>query len=378
MKIILTLPSLQDPGGVAGFYRSVLPRLTEKGVEVSTLEIGSTRGAFGLFHPVRDQIELSARIRREGADLVHVNPSLDARSFFRDGLFVRQALNRGMPVVVFFHGWKLPFEATVDRRLQGFFRATFGGASVILCLSEGVARKLRAWGARAPVRVTATAIPDDLVAGFSLQRKQRQARTAGPARILFLARLERAKGIIEALQAVSLLTMQGLDVTLDVAGSGGAEDEARSLASVLPGLEGRVRFHGYVQGEQKKALLEKSHLYCFPSHTEGMPLSILEAFAFGLPVVTRCVGGIGEFFQNGVMGYAAQSADPGEIAGLLKKVLTDQGLMQRMSRHNHEWAMARCMASASADRLLEAYREVRQQDSTAPRKASRRQRRMAA
>jgi glycosyltransferase involved in cell wall biosynthesis len=360
MRAILTLPSLRDPGGVAGFYNSVLPRLADRGVEISTLEIGGTRGAFGLLHPVRDQIELASRLRREPADLVHVNPSLDARSFLRDGLFVGQGLRRRMPVVVFFHGWLSSFETVVEGRLRGFFQRTYGKADTFLVLARAFAEKLRQWGITAPIQVTTTVIPDELIRGFSLENRLERLAAVPPARILFLARVEPGKGIFETIQAVELLVREGLDVSLDVAGDGSALPAAEKEAASRPALRGRVRFIGYVRGEAKKAILEQSDVYCFPSHSEGMPLSILEAMAFGLPVVTRAVGGIAEFFQDGAMGYAASGPDPRELAALLKRLLGDRGRMAEMARTNHAWTMRNCRASGAAARLEESYREARE------------------
>jgi glycosyltransferase involved in cell wall biosynthesis len=360
MRALLTLPSLSDPGGVAGFYNSVLPRLADRGVEVSALEIGRTRGAFGMLHPVLDQLELAARLRRVGADLVHVNPSLDARSFLRDGLFVRQALRRRMPVVVFFHGWLAAFESVVEGRLRGFFRRTYGQADTFLVLARAFADKLRQWGITAPINVTTTVISDELIEGFSLSRRLERLSAVPPARILFLARVEPGKGIFETIEAVDLLVREGIDVSLDVAGDGSALPAAEKEAAARTSLRGRVRFIGYVRGEAKKAILEQSDVYCFPSHSEGMPLSILEAMAFGLPVVTRAVGGIAEFFQDGAMGYAASGPDPRELAALLKRLLGDRTRMAEMARTNHAWTMQNCRASTAAARLEESYREARE------------------
>jgi glycosyltransferase involved in cell wall biosynthesis len=358
MKVCVTLPSLSDPGGVAGFYRVVLPHLAGNDVEVSTVEIGRKTGGSRFFRPVQDQVRLSRSLRAEKPQVLHVNPSLDRKSFLRDGLFIRQALRRGCAVVVFFHGWKTPFEKSVEGRLRPFFLRTYAKADAFLVLSSEVAEKLRQWGVSAPIRVTRTAVPDDLVESFSMEERMKRIRGGSAVRILFLARLERAKGIFETIDAVKILAERGRDVRLDIAGDGSAAEEVRARVSACGALDGRIRMLGYVQGESKRRALAESHIYCFPSHTEGMPLSVLEAMALGLPVVTRLVGGIKDFFQDGVMGYAVNGPDPVALADRLDALMADREAMAAMARFNSAWVLAHCRASRSAESLRDVYHQA--------------------
>lgn len=74
--------------------------------------------------------------------------------------------------------------------------------------------------------------------------------------------------------------------------------------------------------EKKKIETFISHdIYCFPTYGEGMPVSLLEAMAFGFPVVTRPVGGIKDFFENGKHGFLTNSKDPEIFAELIEKFL---------------------------------------------------------
>jgi glycosyltransferase involved in cell wall biosynthesis len=358
VKLLVTVPSLEDPGGVAGYYRAVLPALRSTGVDVSPLEIGGTRNGMGFLHPVRDQLSLGAALRGQRYDVVQVNPSLDLKSFIRDGLFVRRALRTGARVVVFFHGWLASFEPVVEGRLWGFFQATYARAHSFIVLSSAFADTLRRWGVKAPIRVEATAIPNDFTDGFRPEEKLRGMAAGDPVRVLFLARLEKGKGIFDTLDAVKTLVERGADIRLDIAGDGSAREGVTRRLREDKSLSGKARFLGYVRGAEKREVLASSHVYCLPSETEGMPVSVLEAMAYGLVVVTRLVGGLKDFFIEESMGRAIPSPDQGSLATVLESLIKDREAMIRMSKFNAAYIKSRYLASHSASMLGETYREA--------------------
>ena len=109
-KILITLPAFQDPGGVATFYNSILPHLQNEEYDFITLEIGSTKGHGNKLYPLSDQLRFRRSLISHRPNLVHINPSLDLKSFLRDGLLVYPAKLKRLPVLVFFHGWGKNFE----------------------------------------------------------------------------------------------------------------------------------------------------------------------------------------------------------------------------------------------------------------------------
>ena len=89
-----------------------------------------------------------------------------------------------------------------------------------------------------------------------------------------------------------------------------------------------------------------------------MPTAVLEAMVFGLPVVSRSVGGLKDFFINGKFGYITESRDPSVFAALIEKLIADRHLMTKMSVNCHNYAKKRFMASMVTARLENIYREV--------------------
>ncbi len=357
-KIILTTPALSDQGGVASYINSVLPFLTNRH-DIHCFEIGGTKGKNGIFHPIVDQTGFHRLITSKQFDICHVNPSLNVKSFIRDGLFVWQAKRKGLPVFVFFHGWRKDFEQKVAGKYLPFFRNTFGRADAFIVLANEFKEVLRQWGVRQPIFLGTTTVEEGLLNGFSIEDKIRRIRQAEKIKILFLSRLEREKGVFETVDAVSDLSAQGYQVVLSIAGDGSVMAELRQYISTKKLPENTIHLLGYVQGSEKKAAFADNHIYCFPTrYGEGLPTSVVEAMAFGMPVVTCPVGGIADFFEDGVMGYLWKRGEPESLAELLKNLIGARGKITEFGRCNHIYAKENFMASRAAESLGSIYNRI--------------------
>ncbi|MCE5336075.1 MAG: glycosyltransferase family 4 protein [Desulfobacteraceae bacterium] len=354
MNILITLPSLDDPGGVAGYFRAVLPRLRTESCRVEVIEIGSTQSCAGALHPLLDPLRLFLRLIRGETDLLHVNPSMNFRSFFRDSIFVLIAALLRIPVLVFFHGWDEKFANRVDHGFRRFFRTTYGRAGGFIVLARDVKEQLRMWRITAPIHLATTAVEDlgdgQCAPDFASGGSKGEAR---PLRVLFLSRIVREKGIFEAIDACGLLSSRSVPVLLTIAGEGPELDEARNYARLRLGAN--ARFTGYVTGSAKTEVFANSDVYLFPSYTEGMPVSVLEAMAMGLPVIARRVGGLKDFFDHGKMGFITDSMDPQVFAEYLQILAEDKRLREEMSRYNAEYARKHFFASRASAALREIY-----------------------
>lgn len=359
MDILITGPSLADQGGVASYYNAVLPHLREQnGVNMHYIEVGRTNSAGGILHPLVDQIRFRRALAKINPAVVHVNPSLNLKSYLRDGLFVRQAKRLGYPVVVFFRGWDENFESAVETRWRWFFRKTYRNADAFIVLASAFRKKLVEWGVTAPIMHGTTTVSDDLVRNFSFTEKSERLFAEPVFRILFLARLEKEKGVMETMEAVTMLRAKGRPVTLTVAGDGVHMDAVRKFADRHDEAKKFLFIVGDVRGDSKTSLFASHHMYCFPSYTEGMPNSVLEAMAFGMPVITCPVGGLRDFFENGKMGFLVRQKVVTDIVGAIDRLIDDPNALKRISSYNYSYATEKFSAPNAAEFLLDVYRQV--------------------
>ena len=357
MNVLITRSS--GKGGVASFYQSILPFLAKSAVYyIRQLEVGSAFNDGKLIHPFIDQIRVYKRISKGVIDLMHVNPSLDLKSVLRDGMIMLLAHLKKIPVVVFIHGWDDNFERTIDKKMWWFFRRTFLKCNGFIVLSSGFKKKLLNWGVKAPIFLCTTTVDENLISGFSIENKLASIRNSPVLKILFLSRLEKKKGVIETIEAFNILISRGYRISLSIAGDGPMMKEIRSFSRQKEPW-GEINFLGDVRGSKKVELLSSHHIYCFPTYYgEGLPTTILEAMAFGLPVVTRPVGGTVDFFENEKMGYITESKSPVVLAGLIEQLLLDRIKMVDIAKYNHDYALTNFRASFVAEHIIKIYNEI--------------------
>ena len=158
-----------------------------------------------------------------------------------------------------------------------------------------------------------------------------------PLRILTVARLVEKKGIEFGLRALAEIKSQNAKFRYTIVGEGLERPELESLATGL-GLGDVVSFLGWRDHAHISALMKDSHVLLYPSVTdsngdqEGVPVSLMEAMATGLPVVTTRHSGIPELIEDGVTGLLAGERDSHGLADALVRILSSPELGERLAR----------------------------------------------
>jgi glycosyltransferase involved in cell wall biosynthesis len=235
-----------------------------------------------------------------------------------------------------------------------FFNFTYGRADSFIVLGSEFKSKLRSWGVNKPVQLLTTVVNESLMENFSMDHKINRIKNSETTKILFLSRLEKEKGIFETIDAARLLAEQNHNIIFSIAGNGSVIDQVEARIADL-GLN-NVLMLGYVKGKEKIRAFTENDIYCFPTYYgEGMPTSVLEAMAFGMPVITRPIGGIKDFFKNPRMGYLCESVEPCEIAKAVTTMISDKKMICDMGFNNYRYAKKHFMASKVAKKLFNIY-----------------------
>ena len=142
--------------------------------------------------------------------------------------------------------------------------------------------------------------------------------------------LERHYGVDVILRAFALLKAQYADATLTIAGSGSQEGSLRALAATL-GVEG-VRFVGRQEPPEMAALYHRSQIFVNASTIDNQPVSILEAFGSGLPIVSTPTGDIKHMVAFGDTGLLVPPNDPPALAAAVTELLEDPARARSMAR----------------------------------------------
>lgn len=116
-----------------------------------------------------------------------------------------------------------------------------------------------------------------------------------------------------------------------IIGFGELEVELKSLVKKL-NLEDRVVFTGY--RKDAKAILHIANIFAFPSLQEGMPVSVMEAMAVGLPIVASNIRGNNDLIENGVNGFLYDCYDIDAFANGILSIYNNQKLAEQMNQNN--------------------------------------------
>ena len=150
------------------------------------------------------------------------------------------------------------------------------------------------------------------------------------ARILVVARLSAEKGHVVLLHALARLREEGSAATLDIVGSGPYEAEIRAEVGRL-GLDDAVRHHGELSPGEVDRHLRDADVFCLPSFSEGLPVSIMEAMAIGVPVVATAISGIPELAVHDETALTVPPGNEEALAAALRRMLGDAGLAETVA-----------------------------------------------
>jgi len=198
----------------------------------------------------------------------------------------------------------------------------------------------------AHVEIGTIVVPDEW-----LTARVNPDRRSGTPKLLYMSRIEPQKGLLETLEALSLLKQRGYEVELLVAGEGAALPELREYSKQL-GLR-TVTFCGLVLGDKKKELIESASILVLPSYYgEGLPVIVGEAMSRGLAVITTPAGGLRDIFVDGRMGILVPARDSHSVAAAIQELLTRSDGLERISVYNQRAATELFSSGAFAKRLL--------------------------
>ena len=352
---MLLLITLAEVGGAQSYVASLLPALVGQfDVTVAAHGPGPLRDATEAadharfvplksvqqpISPMRDLagfVELLRLLRRERPDILHANSS-KAGALGRLAAFLT-----GVPIRIFtVHGWAFAAHSGVSARLYRWAdRLVRPLTTTTICVSERELAAGLAAGTCAAERAVVILNAVD-VTGSPRSKPVDRKRPL----IVSVGRLKAPKDFPTLVRALGKLTPDSFEAVIVGEGPdrGRLEEEIEAL-----GLGERVRLAG--ERRDVPELLAGADVFVLSSNSEGMPVSVLEAMAAGLPVVASRVGGVPEQVTDGETGLLVEPGDPDELAAALARLNHDPELRRRLG------AAARARAERAFD--LEPFRRA--------------------
>lgn len=261
-------------------------------------------------------------------NLVHIHSSFGA-SFYRKLPFIYIASSKKIPIINHIHGADFDnFYINASQTKKSFIQKTYSKCSMLIALSEEWKEHLK------------LIVPEEkitIIYNYSLLKKEsliaRRDRSLN-YQVLFLGEIGQRKGCYDFPAVIEKVASVIPGVKFVLAGAG----EIKTLQELLEkkGVKHYVTFPGWIRGDEKHRLLIESDIFFLPSYNEGMPMAILDAMGYGLPIISTNVGGISKIVRNDENGYLCTPGDTVLFAQYIIDLLLNEEKLKSLGEGSYK------------------------------------------
>lgn len=347
-NVLMLGPALNVRGGVSGVERLLLNALPDHvhATHIATMVEGGKLTKAVTF--AQSVAKLAMQLRRR-PDVVHIHFASGA-SNARKIILARVALARGASVIMHAHGGGYQKHwASMSPAARSLTLNTLQSVQRLVVLGEkwkAFFESIGVPGHRIVVLPNPVVLPS-IVPARALN---------GKVRFVYFGMITRRKGVFDLMEALARLSPECRARVEFVLAGNGDVSQLREHANKL-GVQDVVEIRDWVDAAERDRLLAEASAFVLPSHTEGLPMSLLEAMAWGLPPICTPVGSIPEYVVNGANGLLIAPGDVSQLAAAIEKLVAQDEDRVHMGRLARATVEPLCIKQYS-DRMCAVYRSV--------------------
>jgi glycosyltransferase involved in cell wall biosynthesis len=284
--------------------------------------------------------DFAAAVRAFRPELVHAHFATSATEVARE-----LAREHRLPFTFTAHRYDIYARPPLD------FGARAAAARAVVTVSEANARYIsRSFGVpRGHIRVIPCGVDTELF--------RPNGRRAAPPHVVCVARLVPFKNQSLLLEACALLQQRGRELRCVLVGDGPSRDDLEAVRGRL-GLEKTVELVGAADQAQVRAWWQQATAAVLCSDNEGLPVSLMEAGACGVPAVATAVAGLPELVEDGRTGFLTPAGDASALASVLERLLRDPALVERLGSTARGRIVERFSLRQQVDGLLALWSDI--------------------
>ena len=348
LRIVALGPSLSEQGGMGSVEQLILISASDEFEykHLSTWDCPSQR-VVQLSPFIKSTWALVLLLLIQKVDLVHIHMS-ERGSTLRKLFLASLAFLFNKPVIMHAHGCEFHvFYDNLSSFQKSIIQYCLQRCNYVIALSDSWKKFYVQQCKLDPNRVVVLKNP--VVFPTHLSKK----RQSGVIRFLFLGKINERKGVYDLVHSLARLYPQDrARMKLILAGSGEI-DNIKNLAKKLNVL-GTLQFTGWVDAEKRDQLLAEADAFILPSYNEGLPMALLEAMSWALPVITTPVGGIPEVISHRDNGFLVSPGDIGSLTAALSSFINNAELRMKLGLNAQE-SISDLDISTYATKLFDLY-----------------------
>lgn len=332
MKVCMIVQNPMVRGGIASVVNGYKNSQLEKDFDIIYVESYKDGSKLTkLIKAIQGYLLFVKILLRDRPNLVHIHSSFGP-SFYRKIPFIYMASWAGIPIINHIHGADFgEFFINASKKKRKLIKKVYRKCDKLIALSEE-------WKKNLSLIVPISKIV--VIENYSILHEDAFRERMGRAcnkQVLFLGELGKRKGGYDIPSVIKLVVEKIPDVKFILCGSGNEKDEKAITELVKEKhVEKNVKFPGWVRDKEKDEVLRNADVFFLPSYNEGMPMSILDAMGYGLPIVSTDVGGIPKIVHNKENGFCCV---PGDIKGFslnIIRLLSDKKMRDTASKASFE------------------------------------------
>jgi len=297
------------------------------------------------------------RIRHFQPDVIHIHTEGGAGW---EGLITAKI--RKIPIVTTLHtflahqeylkNWKIDKFENFQKIGWKYILMIHNQAKAVICPSKAMKKEAVRNGLEVKTKIIAN--------GIDLEKYQPEPNPAltDNFELLYVGRIAVEKSLPVLIKAFKIIHQKHPKTKLTVIGDGPALPELRNMAAEL-GLAGNIIFTGRIPYQQliSSDLISSADVFVTPSKTENQPLSVMEAMAFGLPIIGVKALGMPELIKEGKNGFLAKPDKPEELAKYVTKLVENRKLVKKY-RQGSKKLIKQFSLTKTAEKLEKTYDQI--------------------
>ena len=318
-RVLLVGSDLSVKGGIVSVLKNYLAYDKWENVKLYYVPTHvDKKGAQKAIYFIKSLRKVRAYLNTGKISVAHIHVS-ERGSFFRKIIVSNMCLKKGVPVILHHHGAE--FNEFYDQSnfiVKKLIRNTLKKVNLNIVLSNQLISMIKDKCPEANVAALPNAVPVEDGNHYN----------PDATNLLLLGELNERKGVYVLLDAISHMDSElAPDVKLYLCGNGDLDRLKERIKELS--LEHRIAHIGWIDKEEKAAIFANTKINVLPSYNEGMPMSVLDAMGYGMPVVSTNVGGIPKIVHNGENGYCCKPGDVNTMSLMIIKLLMNQRIREK-------------------------------------------------
>ena len=338
-------PDRNAQGGISSVVNELFKANINQLCQIRYISTTCDKSTFG---EIKQYLYAVKQIRKhiKDVDLVHVHMSKNG-SFFRKSFVCLLTKKYQKKLIIHMHSSQfLDFYANAPMLIKWYIRVIFSKADRIIVLSDYWKKKYSFLGEEKNIVVLPNGVkkPDKYVKDYSNNN------------IVFLGKIWEPKGVHELIEDMKAICTSETSPQLYLGGDGEIEkfEEEAKQAEV----EENIHFLGWLDSVHKDQLLRAASIFVLPSHTEGMPVSLLEGMAYGCACIASNVGGVPEIIKNEINGILIEPRDVEGLIRSLRKLLPDKNLKKQLGEKGSDTIEQKFDENLLVNKLVDCYKNI--------------------